>query len=233
MTQVFNASGWIPRSQGEAAGAQQLLRWITGNANWDRRCMPPSPWTYTTSQTPLRTGIGNPAFDCGIVNRDVEQKLFNYMQIPVLPGPLTTKGYVTCRSIYETRDLTRRGQLGGTMNPIMPEQTRSYKVWDVIRCLPSTDQEALDWGYTRENDRQWQVILSESRRYNATIRERLMRGYSAGRAHSTSINDMQRQSQDLMFQAAFQLATAVGSSSAMNYVPSVGDFAAAAYAPHI
>ncbi len=147
------------------------------------------------------------------------------MEIPIVSRPesLTergrvvghTKGYVTCTEIHYER--VARGDPEGPFSvQTIPE---GHVTWEVIRRLPDNDREAAAWGYRRENRTQWDVILRECRRYNRTLRNRLLAGYSAGRAHRSAVQSMERQSVELIYQAAFELGLAAGSSGAANPIP--------------
>lgn len=237
MPQYFIANGYVPRTLDDRQGTQQLIQlkqWLTQSVNsgmFSRRSvMAPSPWNWRQRIQPRQTVITSGTFDSRVIIRDVEQKLFNLMQIPISTGG-SSKGYVTCKNVRQMREQPEvRGQQGGPFNPTQPERAENFIFWDVVRRLPDNDGEARQWGYVFHNQTQWGVIMRECRRYNLTLRDRLVRGYSAGRAHASAVRDMNRQSIELLYNAGFQLAIAVGSSGAMNFAPAIGDYAAHLYA---
>lgn len=231
MSDYFLANGFVPRTLGQTQGSQQLLSWLTQSVSSGRfrgrSAMSPSPWRWTQRVQPSQAMLRPAPTDGRTIIRDVEQKLFNLMQIPISSGG-RSRGYVTSRDIHEMREQREvlRGQPGGPFNPGQPERAEHFVFWDVVRRLPDTDQEAAQWGYSFSNLTAREVIMRECRRYNTTLRARLVAGSSAGRAHADAVRQMRQQSIQLIFQAGFQLAIAVGSSGAMNFAPSIGDFAA-------
>lgn len=164
--------------------------------------------------------------------RDSEQRLWNFLQIecrtPLRPQG-STKGWVTLVDIIDVPEQVMRGQPGGPFRPDEhPNESYRAMFYEAVRCLPESDQEALTWGYTYQNRSQWDVILRECRRYNVTLRDRLVQGHTASRAHAYVVSSMSAQSTQLLWVAATQLALAGASAFAPGEIPSLafGDMAA-------
>lgn len=216
MPSYFAANGFTPRTIGEAQGRQNLQTWLQQRVQsgffQNRPTVPPSPWRWEERIQPTHSGALNiPGADSRAMLRNIEQKLFDDMQIHMSAGGFS-KGYVTSRSALQYREQqeVRRGQPGGPFNPEQPERPDEFVFWDIVRCLPETSQEARQWGYHYENEIQWQVILLECRRYNRTLRDRLVSGYSAGRAHASAVTAMREQSTRLLYEFAIMLALSAG-----------------------
>ena len=220
--EYFTAVGYVPRSQSEAAARQELLTWLTGVAQHrglrGRRPFPPSPWQWSETITPQQVILYLPAG--GPIVRDVEQKLWNFMEIPcsVATRRGSTKGWVTLREVIEApAETLARGEPGGPFRPAeQPATSHRHLFYEAVRCLPENSTEAADWGYTFENRTQWEVILRESRRYNMTLRDRLTSGYSAGRAHASAVSALSAESGELLRQAMYQIALAGASAQGMS-----------------
>lgn len=223
MPNYFTANGFVPRTVGDAQGRQGLQTWLQQSVQsrffQSRSTMPPSPWRWEERIQPTHYGALIPGADSRAMLRDIEQKLFNIMQIPTSTGG-NSRGYVTSRSARQVREqqVVRRGQQGGPFNPGQPERPDEFVFWDIVRCLPETSQEARQWGYNYENEIQWQVILLECQRYNRTLRDRVVSGYSAGRAHASAVTAMREQSTRLLYEFAIMLALSAGTAG---HAPSV------------
>lgn len=235
--QYFVASGWTPRAQTEAQARQALRQWLTGRVRGGalgrRAAMAPSPWEWEQVNNPRPVIRNTPVR--GPRDLHYRQTLWNFMEIPGIVNrwgrPATSKGYVTCRDVLETphRELGGRGAPEGPFRGgprVRASDECHFKYWEVVRRMPDTEAGMRNWGYQWSNATERQVILGYCRQYNATLRARLVAGYSAGRAHSSAVSSIRVQSRQLIWQALFDLALSVGGGQAgMNFAPFFGDFA--------
>ncbi len=236
----YEANGWIPHVQGSAAsGRQDLRNWLgrqIDGGEFNRHqvhhhngalCR----WSHQSRYLPRIQGA-HPQI------HHVEQRLYHFPSIPIQRTQHHSAGWVSERICTDTPLCDPEEMIGVPMDytqvvrdycATSPQET-NYRVYDVIRILPETQPQLRQWGVARTNERADSVILAEWRLYNAQVLQRLVvRRQSTGYAHAETVRTRSAQCEQWIYQCAFSLATSVGSSSAMNFAPGIGDIAAGSY----
>ena len=177
----YGVYGFLPRSQGEHVGRNDVLRWAQGigpagfNA---RRGTARARW-----EVPYRSGDGTISYTD------------HYLLLPFqcMGTRIVSHGWVV------TNHRT------GTNTHL--SETIDVMFIDAIRCLPDQDQPMRAWGYQRENARQWLIVQGYNRQYNLTLRARLEARNVPSEAHRQAVRDMHTQGLNLIYEAALELAS--------------------------